>query len=395
MAKLIVIGNYPPDGQQSMNRYAQMLAEGVEKFGIASEIWRPAARIARGQLSTVSGVGKWLGYLDKWLFYPLELRRRVARLRRTGSLFNIRFHIADHSNAFYLRFLPKPQTGITCHDVLAIRGARGDASAFCPASRMGRQLQAWILRNLCRAQRLAAVSATTLKQLEALAEGERTALDLNQRDWRVILNALNADFAPMKCSVAERLVEGVKLNLQRPFILHVGSNLPRKNRAMLLDMVAAKPEAFSGQICFAGAPIEAQLRQQANALGLTERVVEVINPPFEVLQALYSSCHAFVFPSFSEGFGWPVIEAQACGAPVISSSRQPMPEVSGGSALHADPEDSSAFAAALQDLAEASRRQALVEAGYENVKRFQPERMIREILALYGLESSKEDAEVA
>ena len=202
--KLIVIGNYPADRQQSMERFAVMIRDGVKQQGIGSEIWRPEVWLAGKNSKTNAGVAKWLGYIDKWIVYPILLRRKIRKLKRSGQLVGTRFHIADHSNAMYLRHLPPEQTSITCHDVLAIRGALGDQDTYCPASRTGKILQSWILKNLSKARKLAAVSQTTLDQLQELASMKSGANEV--RDWRVILNGFNNDFSPMPENVAGPLV---------------------------------------------------------------------------------------------------------------------------------------------------------------------------------------------
>jgi glycosyltransferase involved in cell wall biosynthesis len=368
-----------------MERFAQLLAQGFAERGFETQIWRPEPCFARRSTNTRSGLGKWLGYLDKWIGYPLILRKRLRRLKQQGRMDRTIFHIADHSNAQYLRSLPPERSGITCHDVLAIRGARGDRESYCPASRTGKLLQAWILANLCRARKLAAVSATRLEQLKALA-AETKRVPGDDPQWIVALNALNGDFAPMQAVTAEPLLQPYGLAPGTTFLLHVGSALPRKNRAMLLEMAHQAGEHYQGKICFAGAPMDAALKRRAEALQLTERTVEVIRPSHEVLVALYSQCHAMIFPSFSEGFGWPLIEAQACGAPVIASDRQPMPEVSGGAALHADPHSPAAFAAGLAELQRPGARDAISRRGLANAKRFGRSEMMQHYLALYGLD---------
>jgi hypothetical protein len=118
--RIILLGNYAPDGQESMERFAQMLDTGFQKAGIGTEIWRPVP-IVGGKIGTAhAGIGKWLGYIDKWLLFPLILRWRVRS--RGLNTPDVRFHVCDHSNSPYLGHLNKNQSGITCHDVLAIRG---------------------------------------------------------------------------------------------------------------------------------------------------------------------------------------------------------------------------------------------------------------------------------
>lgn len=374
--RIILIGNYLPDRQESMLRFAQMLEDGFRQAGFAVETWLPTVVLGHFTTNTYTGLGKWLGYLDKWVLFPLVLRWRL-RKHASGTY---RYHVCDHSNAPYLAHLPAAHTGITCHDVLAIRGGLGHADAFVPASRLGRLLQTWILNNLSSARHLAAVSRFTLDQLRELAPTAPTT-----SDWRVIPNAFNAKFWPMPAVQAWQTLQSTGLQPDVPFLLHVGSDLPRKNRALLLNMVAALGSRWTGIICFAGDTPEPALLAQADALGLRHRLVAVVKPAHEVLVALYSMCAAFVFPSYSEGFGWPVIEAQACGAPVIASSTAPMPEVSGGTALHASPDDAGAFAEAFLQLSTTSLGPELVQQGFANCQRYEPTLMTAAYLDLLAL----------
>ena len=376
---IILIGNYPPDRQESMERFTQMLYTGFNKCGISTEIWKPSVFFGKFSKSTNAGVGKWLGYLDKWIVFPIQLR--IKSKKRNAN--NLRFHICDHSNAPYLSQLPPERTAITCHDVLAIRGALGYADAYCPASGPGKLLQKWILKNLSQANKIAFVSRTTLKQFQELASDSAI---INKR-LRVIYNAFNDDFFPSGGRVSEKILDKTGLKQHTPFLLHVGSDLPRKNRRLLIDMVHSLGTRWNGSICFAGQPADEYLLAHAKSLGLGERIVSVVRPEHETLVALYSNCDAFIFPSFSEGFGWPVIEAQACGAPVIASNIEPMPEVSGAAALHADPANPGDFADAFLSLKDSATRSEIIKRGIQNSNRFDSRQMIKAYLDLHEIKS--------
>lgn len=369
--KIVLIGNYPPDSQQSMERFALMLDSGFKQAGHEVEIWRPVVLAGKVARSTSSGVGKWLGYIDKWIAFPMILRWRS--LFQKAAL----FHVCDHSNAPYLAHLPLRKSSITCHDVLAIRGAFGHEDAYCPSSKFGLILQKWILGHLSNARKLASVSELTLKQLRELCPSTPSSAN-----WVVINNAFNESFTPMTAEASAPILEKIGLGHRVPYILHVGSDLPRKNRKILLKMVDQLGSRWAGKICFAGQGLESGLREMANSLGLEDRIVEVRGPDHHTLVALYSGCTAFVFPSYSEGFGWPVIEAQGCGVPVIASDVQPMPEVSGGAAIHVSPDDVEGFANALLKVETADVRSELIKCGQENSLRFTPEKMIGSYLEL-------------
>src|SRR5947199_52923 len=77
----------------------------------------------------------------------------------------------------------------------------------------------------------------------------------------------------------------------------------------------------------------------ASTLGITDRIVEIENAESETLEALYNRAVALLYPSTFEGFGWPIIEAQACGCPVICTGSGPMPEAAGEAGLFHNAED--------------------------------------------------------
>ena len=382
--QVILIGNYPPDKQESMERFAQMLSKGFNRAGVDTEIWRPVA-VFGSVINTTQGIGKWIGYIDKWILFPMILLWRLRRQRLRKSF--ARYHVCDHSNAPYLKYLPKDRTVITCHDALAIRGAFGFSDAYCPASPAGVILQKWILRRLQQAGTLIVTSLLTYDHLMQLSSDRKISPD----NWHIIPLAFNADFKKIEEKERDKLISQAGLQPGLPFLLHVGSALPRKNRKMLIDMVTIMGNNWDGKICFAGEAVESDLLAYAESKGLRERIVSVVKPGHEILVALYNACEAFIFPSFSEGFGWPVIEAQACGALVIASDLPPMPEVSGGAALHANPNKAEEFANAFNMLRnDQSLRAELVRKGFENVKRFNLDKMTNAYLSLHGYVKEKE-----
>jgi glycosyltransferase involved in cell wall biosynthesis len=121
------------------------------------------------------------------------------------------------------------------------------------------------------------------------------------------------------------------------------------------------------------------LREAARALDGV--VVECVAASDEQLRALYTGALALLFPSLEEGFGWPILEAQACGCPVITSARSPMMEIAGNAAIFIDPENPTGAAAAI-----ASRMgdmDALREAGLANIRAYSPENMVDRWCEIY------------
>lgn len=375
--KIILISNYPGDKQVSMLKYALALRENLLRHKIEVEIIYPQSFFVPKNKPTTHGIFKWLGYLDKYIVFPFNLKRKVL-LEAKDHQKDVFFHICDHSNSMYLKFLPRKTSGITCHDVLAIQGALGVDGTYCKSSKTGILLQKWILRNLNDANVLTTVSHNTMNHLLQLCGIEK----YNKSNWKVIHNTFNSRFWPMDIGESSLILKNKNFS-EKPFILNVGSNLPRKNRGLLLRMVHDLGKRWNGNICFAGDPLDKDFFSMAEQLGLKNRLISFNKPDHKTLVALYSSCEAFIFPSFSEGFGWPLIEAQACGAPVIASSIPTLFEIGGEAAIYADPNRPEEFAECFLKLLQKENRIKQVFLGFENCKRYSNEKLTRDFIRLY------------
>jgi glycosyltransferase involved in cell wall biosynthesis len=168
------------------------------------------------------------------------------------------------------------------------------------------------------------------------------------------------------------------------YLLHVGTLQPRKNLIRLIEAVQLVARhsplvtlVLAGRPGWLSAPILAKAREHAG----TVRVLEYV--PDEDLAGLYSGARAFVFPSLYEGFGFPVLEAMACGVPVICSNASSLPELAGEAALLVDPLDISALASAiLRILSEADLCGRLVERGSAQIQKFSWTKAAQEALAV-------------
>lgn len=367
---VLLIGNYSLDQQQSMLRFNTMMLEGLRGCGVEAELIRPPAVLGRIQ-AFGAAAAKWLGYVDKFILFRWRLWRRLAA--RPALV-----HICDHSNAPYARWLGRFPVIITCHDMLAVRGGFGEETD-CPASVTGRILQRWILRGLRRAKVIACVSNAT-------ADDAHRLIPIRNGFPRITVVELGLSYPYQQIPreiIDRRLSSLPQLRRDGRFILHVGSNLQRKNREGVLRIFAKCADTLDAQMVFAGDALSDGLRAQARHLGIEHRIVEVPNASSEVLEALYNRAHALLYPSRFEGFGWPIIEAQACGCPTVCSLAGPMADVAGAGALLHKPEDEEAFAADLLQLASAEEHRRWSAKAFENAKRFSAAKMISEYRELY------------
>ena len=283
--KVVLLSNYEPDAQESMERFARMLANGLKRSGHLVRIIRPAAVLANG--NTNSGLSKWLGYVDKYLLFPPTIKAQV----KWADI----VHICDHSNAVYLHQLPHVANVVTCHDLLAVRAGLGEKT-YCPTTPAGKLLQRWILHGLRHARIVACDSQATKNDVERLLR--------RQDGIRLVRLGLNYPFSVLaEKESAERLRQLGELKPGEPFLLHVGSSLLRKNRDGVLRIFARIKDRFQGQLVFAGAPLTTELLELARDLSVSDRIVVVNHPDDAILEALYNSALVLLFPSRAEGFG--------------------------------------------------------------------------------------------
>jgi glycosyltransferase involved in cell wall biosynthesis len=367
---VVLIGNYPIDRQESMLRFRDLVESRLTAAGYTTESVFP-----QGYLGTVMRKGplaKWLGYIDKYILFPSKLAGALEVFAdRKYSGRKVVVHICDHSNAVYARLARRwfPVL-VTCHDLLAVRGALGE-DTDCPASGFGKRLQATILYGLGQASRVACVSrATQADLIRLLGPG------MAERS-EVIPLALNYDYHPL--TREQSLSAFARAGIDLPYggyVLHVGSALRRKNREALLHSVARVKDQWPGKIVFAGEALSDAERMLALDLGVKDRVLEISRPDNETLLALYAAAHAFIFMSRFEGFGWPILEAQMAGCPVICSNRTSVPEVAGEGAFIHEPDDYAAIGADILRLEEPELRGAMIAFGVKNARLYSNERMM-------------------
>jgi glycosyltransferase involved in cell wall biosynthesis len=301
---------------------------------------------------------KYLAYVDKLLIFPLWLALRARAFDRV--------HIADHGNAFYALCCPSSKSIVTCHDLLAMRGALGDVSSACSASPIGIWLQRLIMAGLRRAGAVAFDSKATFDDFKRL-------IGCPARQRRsVIPIPLNAPFSSDSSAFPVAAAELAQIP-QAPYLLMVGSALPRKNRALALQLLEHLGAASPYHVVFAGAPLTEQEQVFHHSHPLGDRLTSIENPTHPLLNRLYCQAHSLLFPSFAEGFGWPLVEAQTCRCPVIASPTTSIPEVAGDGALYAEPTDVASFASHVRTLQDPAERARLIALGLSNTRRFNPE----------------------
>lgn len=186
---------------------------------------------------------------------------------------------------------------------------------------------------------------------------------------QVIYPGIDAQWRP----VSEKEIVRVKTKYKLPtqFILSVGTQEPRKNLTRLVEAshIASVPLVLVGRHGWG---------KETQTLGYV---------PDEDLPALYSAASVFAYPSLYEGFGFPVLEAMACGTPVVTSNVSSLPEVGGKAAVQVDPTDTGAIAAGIAKAI--NERDMRISLGFTQAKLFRWEKTAKQVLEVYEKTSDR------
>jgi glycosyltransferase involved in cell wall biosynthesis len=184
-------------------------------------------------------------------------------------------------------------------------------------------------------------------------------LQVDDRKFKLIYEAVDHElFKPGDAAAARAQV--ASRGVTKPFVLFVSSLWPYKNCDGLLRAWAlARGELGDRQLAIVGSGRDqeylASLRTLAAELGISQDVVFVGGVPLEETVSFYRAADVFAYPSLNETFGLPLLEAMACGCPVVTSDTSAMPETAGGAAVLADPKDPASIARAIVEAAGPAR----------------------------------------
>jgi len=207
---------------------------------------------------------------------------------------------------------------------------------------------AWIFRVTASlavhsASQIIAISESTKRDVTRLLSG-------SQGRTTVVHLAADERFRPLDRAQLDKALQ--RLGLPRKYVLYMGINKPHKNLVFLLQLFAELNT--DAKLVLAGKqdPRYSQVREEARRLRVDDRVVFLGEVADSDLPTLYNGAELFVFPSLYEGFGLPVLEAMACGTPVVCSSASSLPEIVGDAAVTLDPRDRGGWVAAMTEVLE-------------------------------------------
>lgn len=352
--RVAVLCDFLEERWLSMNLVGDMLYQHLRRNvndGIAATQIRPQSQICLARLPALDKRTAWNAdrMINRFCVYPLYLRK-------IRDDFDV-FHLIDHSYSHLVHNLPADRTIITCHDLDTFRCILEPDREPRPA--WFRAMVRRILAGLRRAGHVIAVSSATRDALlhYGIAEPGRVT---------VVLNGVHPAYSPLVDRVAD--AETTRLlprdaNLGS-LLLNVGTTIPRKRIDLLLRIFAAirsvRPDVHLVRV---GGPFTSEQCQMVQDLQLKDAITVLPFIEAPILASVYRRADALLHTAESEGFGLPLIEAMACGCPVVASDIPALREVGGDGAMFCSVGDVATWQNTVTQLL-AEREHGTLSAGY-------------------------------
>ena len=346
-ARLAILCDIAEENWPSMDLVGDMLFQHLQRD--YADLFA-AARLAppwRRRLTRVAHGSRHLFNADRLLNRFWDYQRWLQNRKQEFDL----FHVIDHSYGQLLHHLPAERTIVTCHDLDTFRSIL--ASQTEPRSLLFRRMMSHVLSGFQKAALVACVSQATRDELltHDLFAPERL---------RVVPNGVHPscrpEADPAADSEARRYLDDGPVNPIN--LLHVGSTIKRKRIDVLLKTFGAVQEQFPhARLVRVGGPFTPAQWELVRSLKLEEGIIVLPHLSREVLAAIYRQSDLVLLPSEGEGFGLPVIEAMACGTPVLASDLPVLREVGGDAASYAPAADGPAWTESISSLLHERARQ--------------------------------------
>jgi glycosyltransferase involved in cell wall biosynthesis len=305
-------------------------------------------------------------YYERFWSFPGIVQRQSADI----------VHIVDHSDGHIAYRLKGKSVVVTCHDLINYfypQNVRGSVQVPGISGGLWRR-SIWGMK---RADHVIAVSRQT-------ADDVVEVLEIAPDKISVVPNA-TAGFKPVFSREREVLREQFGLSTEMTCLLNVGSNHPRKNIETILRVIELlKLQQVPVQFWKVGADFTQEQKDWIVAHELQESVTYWGKPDQKSLMQFYNAADLLLAPSTHEGFGMTLLEAMACGTPVITGNVSAMPEVVGDAGVLVDPLNGEAIAAAVLHLrCDGAYREVLRQKGLERVREFTWESVAEAIAQVY------------
>ncbi|WAL62762.1 glycosyltransferase family 4 protein [Thermocoleostomius sinensis] len=337
----------------SMDVYADGIVSGLKAARPNWEIVELAPQRFTGTIKFVNQVQR---YYERYWHFPRVLMQQPVDV----------FHIIDHSDGHLAYWLQKQRqpTIVTCHDIINLTQ---------PETYKGRAQYPWLSMSIWKYAIWGMHKASHVVSVSSYTADEVVQwLGLDRSRITVIPNAVDEKFRVLPTDEIRAFRQQQGIAADTFCLLNVGSNHIRKNVSTILEVVALlKSRGLPIHFWKAGTDFNTEQQQFIQAHQLQDCVSYVGEPDDRALVQLYNAADVLVAPSLSEGFGLTVLEAMACGTPVIASNVTSLPEVVGEAGYLVHPTDVESIAKAVYQLqTDLSCCNCLKEKGIERAKQF-------------------------
>ena len=322
--RLGLVCDFLEENWPSMELVAGMLSDNLTsqhagQFSV-TRLCPPMRRYFKGPFGNRNTLHNIDRLLNRFVNYPRWLQRQAPD-------FDL-FHVIDHSYSQLLHYLPHGRTVVTCHDLDTFRCLLHPDLE--PRSRWFRAMTNRILQGFKKAAHVIAVSAVTRDEIirHGLFTPDRVT---------VVSNGVHPSCSPLPNQVADAELERLlpRNANSTVWLLNVGSTMKRKRMDVLLRVLAAvRRQIPSARLLRVGEHLTGSQSQLARELGIDDAIVQLPTLSREVLAATYRRAHLLLHTAEAEGFGLPVVEAMACGCPVVATDLPVLREVGGNAAVY-------------------------------------------------------------
>ena len=358
-----------PKASVSMDIYADQLVNGLKIVRPSWDIVEhcPSLNSQEAQPSHwTNGIYK---YYERFWRFPASLKALNADI----------FHIIDHSDGYLSTWLgrTKRPNVITCHDLInLIKPATFKGRARFPLISMA--VWRWGVERMRQADHVIAVSSHTKRDTVE-------QLNIPAQDITVIPNAVHKCFRRLSSEEIQAVRHQHGLAADTLCLLNVGSNNARKNISTILATVAElKTQGLPIHFWKIGADFNVEQKRFIQSTGLNSYVAYLGQPDENTLIQIYNAADCLMAPSLYEGFGLTILEAMACGTPVITANVSAMPEVAGDAAILVDPLNIGEIVQAVRYLyTHPDDYQVLAHKGLDRARRFTWENTAEQVARVY------------
>ncbi|OWY65462.1 glycosyl transferase group 1 [cyanobacterium TDX16] len=308
-------------------------------------------------------------YYERFWCYPRKVKQQTADI----------FHIIEPCDAHLVYWLK--QTGqpaiVTCHDLINFFH-RDNLKGSVQLPFISRSAWLYAVKGMKYADRVIAVSNATAKDTTRI-------LDIEPARISVIPNAVEAIFRPLPKVEVESFRDRQEIRSETFCLLNIGVNHPRKNISTILQAVAILVQkGLPIQFWKVGADFTNEQKDFIQTHNLTQWIEYFGKPKKSTLIQLYNAADVLVAPSLHEGFGITILEAMACGTPVITSNVSAMPEVVGNAGILVNPSSAVEIADAVIHLYKDSvYYQEMVDKSLNRVKLFTWKKTAEQVAQVY------------